>query len=445
MSSKNITLFEFQRLTTNQFRMEVQKCLNREVDFNYIDKIKEEIKKINVKLNLKVIKLYFDYIQATQYVGFIRLKEFSIQIIPKIYKDNEVLPNLEYLIFLLKYLKLSGISLKKLDLGLLGKSKGDLFSFLIEMFLIELKKQIIAGLYRSYMVLKDSSQFIKGKLLVNQQIKYNIVKPWLFFCQFEEFMENNPINQIFKYALFLLKNSIQSTNIKKLIDEILILFINVDFIKIEPFHFERIHFTRLNIFYKHLIGFCKLIITQSNINFNKRTIESFYFLFDMNRLFEKFISIFMKRNQNEIKVNNSLKIVDIDDQVVIVSLFDFFNLKPDLIITYLENGKLNKLLLDFKYKILKTEKNKDGISQSDFYQMFAYSQSQFEKFNEIILLYPRASKLDFKEFKHKYDITRKSIKLLIRFIDIEKVYNFKSSFFEKDNLIRELNQILNIN
>ena len=144
-------------------------------------------------------------------------------------------------------------------------------------------------------------------------------------------------------------------------------------------------------------------------------------------------------------VNNSLKIVDIDDQVVIGSLFDLFDLKPDLIITYLENGKINKLLLDFKYKILKAEKSKDGISQSDFYQMFAYSQAQNEKFNEIILLYPRSSKLDFKEFYHKYDITKKSIKLLIRFIDIENVYDSKNLFFDKDNLIRELNQILDFN
>ena len=104
MKDKCINLYEVQKPTNKDLKEKIKSCLNKDVNYEYIKRIKEELQNINNKLGLKVIKLFFNSIQATQYVGFIRLKDFSIQIIPKIYMEEESLnPNLQYLLFILKY------------------------------------------------------------------------------------------------------------------------------------------------------------------------------------------------------------------------------------------------------------------------------------------------------------------------------------------------------
>ena len=443
MNTKTIDIYEFQRINHKELKTEVEKCLNRKLDDTYIIRIKNELHKINNKLKVKVVKLLFDSIQATQYVGFIRLKDFSIQIIPKIYKEEKILPNLKYLLFILKYIDFTGISLKKLDLGLMGEQHGDIFRFLIEMFIYKLYELMKTGIYHTYINLTESTEYIKGKLLISQQLKYNSVKPWLFFCNYEEFRENNIINQIFKNVLILLKNSYGFLKIGKKIDTILGILQNVDLINIRSFHFEKLIFTRLNIKYKPLIEFCRLIIANSNVNFQNRTIENFYFLFDMNRLFEKFIGIFIKKNMEEIKVNYSYNILKVEEQARIGTLFDI-RLTPDLLIEYQHEDTIKKLLIDFKYKMLSSKKYRYGVSTADLYQMFAYSQSQKTKFNDVILLYPNLSRDKIKEIIHHKIPPDIIIRILIKFIDISKIYDPSIDDISHPILIKEINNVLNI-
>ncbi len=442
MTSKTIDLYEFEKLNHKELKKRIKNCVKKEVDDNYIVRIKDELQRVNNKLKVKVIKLFFDSIQATQYVGFIRLKDFSIQIIPKIYKEDESLPNLKYLLFILKYIEFTGISLKKLDLGFMGEQKGDIFKFLIEMFIYKLYELMKTGIFHTYINLTNSTEYIKGKLLISQQLKYNTVKPWLFYCNYEEFRENNLINQIFKNVLILLKNSYGFLKIGKKIDNILGILQNVNLVNISPYHFEKLTFTRLNIKFKPLIEFSRLIITNSNINFQNRTIENFYFLFDMNRLFEKFIGVFIKKNIEEIKVNYTYNILEVEEQARIGSLFDI-KLTPDLLIEYEFEGSVKKLLIDFKYKMLSSKKYRHGISTADLYQMFAYSQSQKTKFNDVILLYPRMFQDEIKVYIHEIPPDN-LIKIFIKFIDIEKIYDPSKDDVSHTILIQEINNILTI-
>ena len=77
MDKKTLNLYEFQKLNHFELKANIEKILNIKVDDAYIKKIKDEINRINSKLKVKVVKPLYDSIQATQYVGFIRLKDFS--------------------------------------------------------------------------------------------------------------------------------------------------------------------------------------------------------------------------------------------------------------------------------------------------------------------------------------------------------------------------------
>lgn len=67
-----------------------------------------------------------------------------------------------------------------------------------------------------------------------------------------------------------------------------------------------------------------------------------------------------------------------------------FQLKPDLLI---QHGQETVLVLDAKWKLLSAAdtENKYGLSQSDFYQMFAYGHKYLPGKGDMLLIYPKTN------------------------------------------------------
>jgi len=334
--------------------------------------------------------------------------------------------------------------------------KGDIFEFFIYFFANNLKILITRGIYKSYTKINENNSFLKGKLLIDQQIKHKSTKKWKYYYEYEEFTEDNILNQILNYVCFLLKN--QSTNSRtiRLLTDVLALLKDVKLRLIRPVDFKFLHFDRINSAYKPFIDFCKIIIDQSNIGFNYADFNSFYFLFDMNKLFEGFLSEFINRNQDEIFVNNIQELIEIRGQLDYYSIgkiFNKFKLYPDLYLKFNENNKEKHILLDFKYKILNPSRKNLSLSRSDLFQMFTYSQSQDEKYSNIILLFPEAEfmKSNIDRYYSHSKISCK-VNLFIKTINIQKIFFFDETKNVEYNiiewqkkLISQLNKILVIN
>jgi 5-methylcytosine-specific restriction enzyme subunit McrC len=69
---------------------------------------------------------------------------------------------------------------------------------------------------------------------------------------------------------------------------------------------------------------------------------------------------------------------------------DWFLLKPDLLI---REGSRNRMVMDAKWKLLDSRKanakEKYGLSQSDFYQLYAYGHHYLGSEGDILLIYPK--------------------------------------------------------
>ncbi|MFK0463144.1 GTP cyclohydrolase I, partial [Campylobacter jejuni] len=109
--------------------------------------------------------------------------------------------------------------------------------------------------------------------------------------------------------------------------------------------------------------------------------EAFALLFPMEKIFEDYVAYMLKKVNpaQDIKVQNNGKyLISKNDE-------NCFMLKPDL---YIEN----KMILDTKWKIPNDseDEKKQGIEQSDLYQMFAYA-CKF-KIYDIKLVYPLCEK-----------------------------------------------------
>ncbi|PHD74072.1 hypothetical protein COF64_16425 [Bacillus sp. AFS043905] len=341
--------------------------------------------KVNKKHGVKFILSGRKYIKATNYVGFIRVKNKTFQVVPKIFKHNQT--NVDFLFYLLKYT--NKLKIHHFDSGNLKTRKNDILEILISWYASELLQQIKKGIYKSYVLIRENSSFLRGKLIMNQQFKYNTVENGKYFCEYEEFTENNIMNQCFLYVSELLLACTRNRKNKGMLLEIVRFLGNVDRVVVTTKDILKIPVNRLNKQYKSLLDFCALVIDNSSIeNSMYPKIETFTFMFDMNRLFEEFVYVFIHKHADKLDLELVQK------QFFLGKLFNKINMYCDL---YLKNNDNKELLIDTKYKLA----NEKGYSQSDFYQMFSYLLGSKKKSNKIVLLYPVES--IHESFVHNLD------------------------------------------
>ncbi|AIJ06293.1 5-methylcytosine restriction system component-like protein [Methanocaldococcus bathoardescens] len=397
---------------------------------------KNEIKKL-IKLNdkLKIFNIGYNSIKAKQYVGVIKIKNMSIQILPKIYKneDNEDIKQKEALTNLLYILSYTNNLKIKENIANLAKNN-DLFEIYTYLFAKNLLGEIERGIYRDYNKREENLSYLKGKLNINKQIKHNLIKKHKLYCTHNEFSENNSINQILKYTVELLKNITKNPKNKKLLNDLSFIFEDVEYKIIIQKDFERITFNRMNERFKPYIKMAELFIKNSSINLTTKDLETFSLIFNMEILFEKFIGNILRKYKDEIFGKTSLNVylqykgcyLMKDDNGN-----EIFALKPDVVIK--ENDK-TVLIIDTKYKKLINNRSRNyNISQPDIYQMFAY----LKKYNckNGILLYPKYEEEINKRFKFDNE------NLYIKQINLK--HNSKSKF-EYINLIKDdLKSIIN--
>jgi 5-methylcytosine-specific restriction enzyme subunit McrC len=399
---------------------------------------KNDIKKL-IKLNnkLKIFNTnYHKSIKAKQYVGVIKIKNITIQILPKIYKNEnnkqkEALTNLLYMLSYTNNLKI------KENMANLAKDN-DLFEIYIYIFAKNLLKEIERGIYKDYNKKEDELNYLKGKLNINKQIKHNLTKKHKLYCIYNEFSENNLINQILKYTIELLKNATKNYRNKKLLNDLSFIFEDVEYKTIINKDFDKIAFNRMNERFKPYIKMAELFIKNSSINLTTKDLETFSLIFNMDLLFEEFIGNILRRYKAEIfekdvDVYLQHKKYYLMREITDENNKDFFALKPDVVVK--ENDK-TILIIDTKYKQLINDRSKNyNLHQSDIYQIFAY----LKKYNckNGILLYPKYDEEIAKTFKFDDEY------LYIKQINLKHNPKSKSEYINliKDNLKSIINNL----
>ncbi len=433
---KNIFLKEYETSEENFFDakdiVEIEK-------FNKISKA--EIFEIKAK----------NCVRAKQFVGILKVNNKNITVLPKIFDKKESLSTeglsplnideekkeeknyiIKNLLVMLSYTK--KLNIKESDIAKLGKT-----DTLLEVFIYIFAKELIGLLKKdfkkNYNDISENSSFLKWKLLFAQHIKNNLFNKSKFFIKYENMDENILLNIFLKSCsekLLKITNSRENYKLLKKINFILQDIDSRNFQNISSL--KTIKLNKQNNIYKWVFSLAKMLYFWNSPDFSKNNQDNFSILFDMNILFEEFLSEFMKKNIT--KINK--KLLSINSQVANKYVFkeNKFNLRPDILLKY-KNSK--KIIIDTKYKKLINNKNKNfWVSSSDIYQMFMYGMRYFEEQEErkIILLYPEYwEKIDSKDFY----ISEEKIEIFIKTIKL----NFDLSNKEwKEDLIRELIDIL---
>lgn len=355
-------------------------------------------------LKITTKKGYGKVLQAQNYVGVIQTKDgTSIEILPKIKTVDEA-KSRTILIKMLKTLKKSPF--KNFNIANLKADKMPLLEIFITMFLEELTRLVQKGIKSDYITKEENLKFLKGKLRINEQIKYNYIHKERFFVQYQEFLSDRVENKLIKTTLKYLYNKSKSNKNQQRIREFLFVFDDVGISHNIKTDFDKVKLNRQMKDYEIVILWCKTFLLDNSFSPYKGDTIAFALLFDMNLLFESYVGHYLKKKGFNVSLQDKGK--------YLVESHQKFALRPDIVIQRKDEYK-KVIIADTKWKNITEEKD---ISQADMYQLYAYGKKY--KNNQLYLIYPKS---DQKQPKLKYTYCQEAqskLNLRVVYFDLEK-------------------------
>ena len=405
---KEFILKEFEYL---QYKDNTRDNFIKKETFDSLEKFVLENEKTAQYLKITTKNGFGKVLQAQNYVGVIQTKDgTTIEILPKI-KNATTEKSKDILIKMLKTLKNSPF--KNLSVTNLKSSKIPLFEIFISMFLEELTVLVRNGIKSDYISKEENLKFLKGKLKISEQIKYNTIHKERFFVQYEEFISNRVENRLIKTTLQFLYNKSKLNKNQQRIREFLFVFDEIEISHNIKTDFSKIKLNRQMKDYEQVLLLCKTFLFENSFSPYKGNDIAFALLFDMNLLFESFVYSYLKKSSNF----QDIKSQDKTHHLAYENGIGKFRLKPDIVI----NG--GKIIADTKWKILSEDKAYNGVLQDDMYQLYAYG-TKYDNCEKIYLIYP----FDELIIKNSYNYFKnKELKLDILFFDV-----YKKEFVDKN-------------
>ena len=349
----------------------------------FLDGLEDYLKKQELFDALQFTK---DGIITQNYVGVIRYKNFQLDILPKLLRKHDDLENDQWVIKNLIYM----ISVtQKLDIKItehadINHCENPFLEVLIREFATSLFECLKRLTPRNYIRVEDNLNYLKGKLKFIENIKYNCANQAKFYCEYDEFSENNKLNQLFLFVTKCLFSISHSSENRKILSFIMNYFCDIPFIKYDKYKADKIILTRNQQLFSHPFKLAKMFLNNISVDISRNSIENISLLWDMNMLFEEFVYEIIKQHidgytphyqRNKKLLRNADNLKEYGNTFV-----DIYLQKNDTE----ENEENSTIILDTKYKI-----NSGGNSEflnSDIYQICTYCL--LHNTDKAILFYP---------------------------------------------------------
>lgn len=344
----------------------------------------EVLDKLSARLGLQLIEhVSRSQIRPKQYVGSIQMPTRVLEFLPKIETTGtEDLPAVRHnlLEMLLVAYDLGGDTSGQA--GLASRSVGWL-DLLIQLFCRALADQVRRGLVKCYRTEDDDLPTVKGRILIEEQLRRNLIHKERTACEFDEFDENHALNQLFKLAVGLMLRVAGTVTTEQAARQLLPAFENVDDLHLTSAWLDGIKLDRMSERYGFCLSLAKLFLKGMATDLYSGGQQSFALMFDMAELFERYIGKQMKKalrpNGNEVLLQHSKHYLAQDSK----TKHRLFKLRPDIVVT---TDQKPSCIVDTKWKRLEPSERKLGVAQADLYQMLAYSERY--QCESVLLLYP---------------------------------------------------------
>jgi len=354
-----------------------------------------------------IIALGLHELRSTQFVGVVRAGPVTFQVLPKIdWVGNTdaaqgtpefaqaVTSAQQNLMYMLSYV--FDLETKAKDVAGLSSQELDWFELLTRLFAQELHHQVQVGMAHSYVVQEETLPVIRGRWDLARQALKRPGQWFPFETRYDEFSPDTPLNRIFRFVAHRLLWQTRDAVNRQLLLDIDAWLEPVQLVQtVASDMLQQAFFTRLNGRFRPAFNLARLFLSGLTPQLRHGQEQVFAFVFDMNRLFERFVALFLQRHRATV-FPQAWQDARLGIQSTLADAYlaqwedggHLLHLEPDILFMTPEQNR-TFLILDTKYKQLDLTRNNLNIQDGDLYQMLAYSV----QFNcpRIVLLYPQSA------------------------------------------------------
>ena len=327
-------------------------------------------------------------LRLRSWVGVLQVHGLTVEILPKIESidDQTTRRNLVYMLSVCR-----ALPFRERDMAAMGLDRLPLVEAILTKFAQRLLTELQRGPDQAYLRREENSSFVRGKLLLPEHLRRNAISAERVFVAFDELRADTWLNRILKHVCGLLLGRTRVPWTQRCLGEAIHHLDEVVDVTIELHHFDKVHLTRNNERYRDLLEFCRIVVAGTGLLPRTGEVRSFSLLFPMEVVFEEFIArslwrcadrLGIAREQIHAQARGRRRWLLRDTENN-----GRFRLQPDILID--DDDGCPETILDTKWKSLQPddEDARNGVTQGDIYQLYAYSHRYGAPDN--VLLYPR--------------------------------------------------------
>lgn len=351
------------------------------------------------------------WLRLDNYVGVLESPcGTRIEILPKhVHGETDVASARRVLVKMLRH----GLRLTVRDTGptALQTFDGPVSEWIIQQFLMELDQLVHRGLRFDYNPVEEELRFLRGRLQVMRQIRQPPGRQHQFQVEHQVFDANRPENRLLVSALDKVAGLTRDSGNWRLAHELAHQLADVCRSTDVAGDFRRWSSDRLMSHYGRIRTWCELILGNRNPMSVLGAWTGRSLLFPMEKVFECYVEACLRR---ALPREATLRVQAREQFLCRQGGRSMFRLQPDFIV---EQGD-TRWVLDAKWKLLDSTDvaNNYGLSQADFYQLFAYGKRYLGRNDQLVLVYPSCS--TFQKPLETFDL-QDGLRLDTRPLDLE--------------------------
>ncbi|MGL4767280.1 MAG: McrC family protein [Formosimonas sp.] len=288
-------------------------------------------------------------------------------------------------------------------------AKIPLHEWIMAQFLAALDELIKHGVRHDYQNIESEERFLRGQLNLPQQLRQPIGRQHFFQIRHDIYSANRPENRLLQSALHKIARHTRLH--QRLTQELLHRFAGIPQSINHPKDFGQWQNSRLMAHYSSIKPWCELILGERMPWAVRGLTQGMSFLIPMEKLFERYVEVCLRK---QLPAGWRLKAQKESKYLCVHNGENMFRLRPDFVLTH----GATEYILDAKWKLLdageNSETSKYGISQGDFYQMFAYGHKYLHRgAGEMFLIYPKTD--DFQHALPKFEFSEQLSLTLLPF------------------------------
>lgn len=266
-----------------------------------------------------------------------------------------------------------------------------------------IERALARGMLKGYQHREDALMTVRGRVRFADQVSRRHGRLLPVECAYDEFTEDIELNRQLRAALERISTlPLRSDEVIDRLRRLRSRFVDVARVRYRPDRIPTVRFHRLNDHFRHAGSLAGLVLQNVTPEHGHGTARSQAFLFDMNAVFENFVTVALREalgaDEDSFPQNARSRRLRLDRK-------ERIRLKPDL--SWWRDGTC-RFVGDVKYKRVEAA----GIEHGDLYQLLAYTVAT--ELRSGMLIYAAG---EAEDVAHDIDLAGKQ--LLVRTLPID--------------------------